>query len=165
MKGCGDLHPGSSEVDLHVITLAAAGTKKSRASYTTHRSPGWHDQPMARRVLIIDDNSAFRTAARGLLERAGFVVVAEAGTSASGIREAKTHSPDLAIVDVQLPDFDGFEAAERLSELDVPPRVILTSSLDSADFGALVAGSSALGFIPKAELSASLITALLAQTA
>ena len=91
--------------------------------------------------------------------------MAEAGTSASGIREAKTHSPDLAIVDVQLPDFDGFEAAERLSELDVPPRVILTSSLDSADFGALVAASSALGFIPKAELSASLITALLAQTA
>ena len=120
---------------------------------------------MARRVLIVDDNSAFRTAARRLLERAGFVVVAEAETSASGIREAKTHSPDLAIVDVQLPDFDGFEVAERLSELDVPPRVILTSSLDGADFGALVAGSSALGFIPKAELSASLITALLAQTA
>ena len=119
---------------------------------------------MARRVLIIDDNSAFRAAARRLLERAGFVVVAEAGTSASGIQEAKTHSPDLAIVDVQLPDFDGFEVAERLSELEAPPRVILTSSLDGADFGALVAGSSALGFIPKAELSASLINALLAQT-
>ena len=78
--------------------------------------------------------------------------------------EAKTHSPDVAIVDVQLPDFDGFEVAERLSELEAPPRVILTSSLDGADFGALVAGSSALGFIPKAELSASLINALLAQT-
>jgi DNA-binding response OmpR family regulator len=70
----------------------------------------------------------------------------------------------VAIVDVQLPDFDGFEVAERLSELDVPPRVILISSLDGADFGALVAGSSALGFLPKAELSASLLNALLAQT-
>ena len=117
---------------------------------------------MERRVLIIDDNSAFRTAARRLLERAGFVVVAEAGTGASGIREAKTHGPDLAIVDVQLPDFDGFEVAARLAELDVSPRVILISSLDGADFGALVAGSSALGFIPKGELSASLIDALLA---
>ena len=67
-------------------------------------------------------------------------------------------------MDVQLPDFDGFEVAERLSELDAPPRVILISSLDGADFGALVAGSSALGFIPKAELSASLINGLLAQT-
>jgi DNA-binding NarL/FixJ family response regulator len=119
---------------------------------------------MARRVLIIDDNSAFRAAARRLLERAGFVVVAEAGTGAGGVREAKAHSPDLAIVDVQLPDFDGFELAERLSELEVPPRVILISSLDGADFGALVVGSSALGFIPKAELSASLINALVAQT-
>jgi CheY-like chemotaxis protein len=127
------------------------------------RSSGWHDQPMERRVLIIDDNSAFRTAAGRLLERAGFVVVAQAGTGASGIREAKTHRPDLAIVDVQLPDFDGFEVAARLAELEMPPRVILTSSLDGADFGALVAGSSALGFIPKAELSASLINGLLAQ--
>jgi DNA-binding NarL/FixJ family response regulator len=119
---------------------------------------------MERRLLIIDDNSAFRAAARRLLERAGFVVVAEAGTGASGIREAATHRPDVAIVDVQLPDSDGFEVAERLSELAVPPRVILISSLDGADFGALVAGSPALGFIPKAELSASLIGGLLAQT-
>ena len=67
-------------------------------------------------------------------------------------------------MDVQLPDFDGFEVAERLSELDAPPRVILISSLDGADFGALVATSSALGFVPKAELSASHINALLDQT-
>ena len=127
------------------------------------RSKGWHDQPMDHRVLIVDDNGAFRAAARQLLERAGFAVVAESGSGAGGVDEAKAHNPDVAIVDVQLPDIDGFEVAERLSELDVPPRVILTSSLDGADFGALVAGSSALGFIPKAELSASLVNALLAQ--
>ena len=125
---------------------------------------GWHDQQMDHRVLIVDDNGAFRAAARQLLERAGFSVVAEAGSGAGGVEEAKAHSPDVAIVDVQLPDFDGFEVAERLSRLDVPPRVILTSSLDDADFGTLVAGSSALGFVPKAELSASLVGALLART-
>jgi DNA-binding NarL/FixJ family response regulator len=119
---------------------------------------------MDHRVLIVDDNSAFRAAARQLLERAGFAVVAEAESGAGGVEEAQTHSPDVAIVDVQLPDFDGFEVAARLSKLDVPPRVILISSLDDADFGALVAGSSALGFLPKAELSGSLISALLAQT-
>jgi CheY-like chemotaxis protein len=116
---------------------------------------------VGRRVLIVDDNGAFRAAARRLLERAGFVVVAEAGTGAGGIREAAAHSPDLAIVDVQLPDLDGFEVAARLSRLEPAPGVILTSSLDGSDFGALVAGSSALGFIPKAELSVSLIDALL----
>jgi DNA-binding NarL/FixJ family response regulator len=128
------------------------------------RSPGWHDQAMDHRVLVVDDNRAFRAAARQLLELAGFAVIAEAESGAAGVEEARTHSPDVAIVDVQLPDFDGFEGAERLSELDVPPRVILISSLDGADFGALVAGSPALGFVPKAELSASLIDALLAQT-
>ena len=63
---------------------------------------------------------------------------------------------------MQLPDLDGFEVAERLAALDPAPEVILTSSLDGTDFGALVAGSPALGFIPKAELSARAIEALLA---
>ena len=116
---------------------------------------------MRRRVLIIDDNSAFREAARQLLERSGFVVVAEAETGNEGVREARAHTPDLALVDVQLPDFDGFEVAERLSGLTQAPRVILTSSLDGSDFGALLAASSALGFIPKGDLSARAIDTLL----
>lgn len=119
---------------------------------------------MYRRVLIVDDNSAFRAAARQLLERAGFVVVAEAGDGGEGLRAAKEHTPDFAIVDVQLPDLDGFELAERLQALDPAPQVILTSSLDGTDFGALVASSSALGFIPKAELSSRAIERLLAPT-
>ena len=119
---------------------------------------------MPPRVLIVDDNTAFRAAARQLLERCGFVVVAEAGDGLEGLRAAKEHTPDLAIVDVQLPDLDGFELAERLRALELPPEVILTSSLDGTDFGALVASSSALGFIPKAELSAPAIDALLAPT-
>jgi CheY-like chemotaxis protein len=116
------------------------------------------------RVLIVDDNSAFRAAARQLLERAGFVVVAEAGDGVDGLRAAREHTPDLAIVDVQLPDLDGFELAERLRALELRPEVILTSSLDWTDFGALVASSSVLGFIPKAELSAAAVDALLART-
>jgi CheY-like chemotaxis protein len=119
---------------------------------------------MRRRVLIIDDNSAFRAAARQLLERAGFVVVAEAGDGLEGLRAAKEHTPDLAIVDLQLPGLDGFAVAERLREYEPAPHVILTSSLDGADFGALVDSSAALGFIPKAELSTRAIQALLEPT-
>ena len=114
------------------------------------------------RVLLVDDNSDFRRAARQLLERHGFAVVAEAETGIDGIERAQEHRPDLVLVDVQLPDIDGFEVAERLSRLAVPVDAILTSSLDGTDFGALVACSSALGFVPKAELSASVIEALLA---
>jgi DNA-binding NarL/FixJ family response regulator len=117
---------------------------------------------MSRRVLIVDDNRPFRDAARQLLERGGFVVVAEAEDGGGGVHAARAHAPDVAIVDVQLPDFDGFEVAEQLGALEPAPAVILTSSLDGTDFGALVAGSSALGFIPKADLSARTIEALLA---
>jgi len=114
------------------------------------------------RVLLVDDISDFRRAARQLLERHGFAVVAEAETGISGIERAQEHRPDLVLVDVQLPDIDGFEVTKRLAQLEPPVAVILTSSLDGADFGALVAGSPALGFLPKAELSASAIEALLA---
>lgn len=116
---------------------------------------------MPRRVLLVDDNSDFRGAARQLLERHGFAVVAEAETGISGIERAQEQRLDLALVDVQLPDIDGFEVAQRLSRLGVPVEVILTSSLDGCDVGGLVAGSSALGFVPKGELSASAIEALL----
>ena len=137
---------------------------KSRASHIAAPGHGRHDAPMCRRVLIVDDNSHFRAAARQLLERSGFLVVAEAGDGVEGLRAANEHAPDLAIVDLQLPDLDGFAVAERLREVEPAPHVILTSSLDGTDFGALVAGSSALGFIPKAELSARAIEALLAPT-
>lgn len=123
-----------------------------------------HDQSIGRRLLIIDDNIAFRAAARQLLERAGFVVVAEAGTGIDGIEKANKHRPDLVLVDVQLPDLDGFEVADRVSRLEGESVVILTSSLDGMDFAELVASSSALGFIPKAELSDRAIEALLAPT-
>jgi CheY-like chemotaxis protein len=119
---------------------------------------------MARGILIIDDNPAFRTMARSLLARDGLIVVAEAGTGSDGVQQAKRHRPGLVLVDVQLPDFDGFEVAERLSRFEAPPDVILTSSLDAADFGALVASSPALGFIAKADLSAAAIEELVARS-
>ena len=152
-------HLGRVDVGLHVVTLART---KSGASHTAHRRGRWHDRFMPCRVLLVDDDSDFRRAARQLLERHEFAVVAEAETGISGIERAQEHRPDLVLVDVKLPDIDGFEVAERLSRLEVPVHVILTSSLADSDFGALVAGSSALGFVPKAELSASAIEALLA---
>jgi DNA-binding NarL/FixJ family response regulator len=119
---------------------------------------------MRRRILVIDDNTAFRGAVGQLLTTDTFVVVAGAATGASGVKLAEEHEPDLVIVDVQLPDTDGFDVAEQLAQLDLALQVILTSSLDSSDLGALVTESSARGFIPKAELSATTIDALLGPT-
>ena len=75
---------------------------------------------MACRVLLVDDNSDFRSAARQLLERHGFAVVGEADTGTGGVERAQELRPDLVLVDLQLPDIDGFEVAERLSQLGVP---------------------------------------------
>ena len=149
--------PASPALTRQPACQHARRRKESRPATLPIRGPGRHDPSMRRRVLIVDDNSAFRTAARQLLERSGFVVVAEAGTGVERHRgRRRSTRPDLAIVDVQLPDLRrlrGRRAAFARSKLR--REVILTSSLDGTDFGALVASSSALGFIPKAELSAS----------
>jgi DNA-binding NarL/FixJ family response regulator len=112
-------------------------------------------------VLVVDDHAGFRACARRLLEREGYRVVAEAGDGASGIARASELAPQLALVDVYLPDIDGFEVAARLAELDAPPVVLLTSSRDRAELEPLLPGSTARGFVPKDELSRESIEELL----
>ena len=108
---------------------------------------------MGHRVLIVDDHPSFRATARVLLEAEGFDVVGEAADGASALTEAGRLQPEVVLLDVQLPDIDGFDVAARLTGNDDSPVVILVSSRDSSDFGPLVTRSGARGFVPKAELS------------
>jgi CheY-like chemotaxis protein len=71
---------------------------------------------MAETVLIVDDHAAFRSFARALLEAEGFDVVAEADDGASGLAAFAELRPAVVVLDVQLPDIDGFQVAERLHE-------------------------------------------------
>jgi DNA-binding NarL/FixJ family response regulator len=112
-------------------------------------------------VLIVDDHAPFRASARMLLEADGFDVVGEAEDGASGLDAAAALGPQLVLLDVQLPDLDGFEVATRLTESGDGPAVVLVSSRDGTDFGPLVRRSGAKGFIPKAELSGAALRALL----
>ena len=111
-------------------------------------------------VLIVDDHPTFRLTARLLLEAEGYEVVGEAGDGASAIDAARKLAPQLVLLDVQLPDIDGFDVASRLLDGEDGPVVVLTSSRDGADFGPLIERSGARGFIPKAELSGERIRAL-----
>ena len=113
------------------------------------------------RVLIVDDHPSFRATARALLQAEGYDVVGEAETGVSALRQAKDLEPDLVLLDVQLPDFDGFEVAARLTGNGSTIDVVLCSSRDGSDFGPLVAQSGARGFIPKAELSGAALQAVL----
>jgi DNA-binding NarL/FixJ family response regulator len=112
-------------------------------------------------VLIVDDHPSFRANARALLEAEGLEVVGEAEDGTAALAEVERLQPQVVLLDVQLPDIDGFEVASRLTA-NGGPRVILVSSHDARDFGQLVARSGAAGFIPKAELSGSAIAQLLA---
>ena len=116
---------------------------------------------VTRTVLIVDDHPSFRATARALLESEGFRVVAEAPTGAAALTAAREHHPDVVLLDVQLPDLDGFEVTRRLSSNGASPAVVLVSSRDASDYGELIAACGARGFVPKAELSGAAVRALL----
>lgn len=111
-------------------------------------------------VLIVDDHPSFRASARRMLEAGGYAVVGEAADGAAAIAAVEALDPDLVLLDVQLPDLDGFAVAERLQSSGRAPAIVLTSSRDGADFGAAVAESPARGFIAKGELSGATLAEL-----
>ena len=124
-------------------------------------SRGRCDDLLVTSVLIVDDHPGFRASARALLQAEGYEVVGEAGDGASALEAARALHPELVLLDVQLPDADGFSVAAQLARLTGAPAVVMTSSRDLDDFGSLVAESGACGFVPKGELCAAAIAALL----
>jgi DNA-binding NarL/FixJ family response regulator len=116
---------------------------------------------MGMTVLIVDDHPSFRASARTLLEAEGYEIVGEAENGAQAVAAVEALHPDLVLLDVQLPDFDGFQVADRLRKLADPPAVVLTSSRDGADYGRCIGDCGARGFVPKADLSGAAIAALL----
>jgi DNA-binding NarL/FixJ family response regulator len=96
-----------------------------------------------------------------LLTAAGYKVVGEAADGESGVRVARDLSPDLVLLDVQLPDITGFEVARLVRSEPDPPVIVLISSRDAADYGSRILRSGARGFISKAELSGPALKAVL----
>jgi DNA-binding NarL/FixJ family response regulator len=106
----------------------------------------------ARRVLVVDDHPSFRSCARALLESEGFEVVGEAADGESAVALAAELAPGLVLLDIQLPDSDGFAVAERLLAHDPQLRVVLASSRDRSSYGPRIEESGAVGFLAKADL-------------
>jgi DNA-binding NarL/FixJ family response regulator len=122
----------------------------------------WDDGPVLPSVLIVDDHGGFRSRARLLLESGGFKVLGEASDGASAIQAACQLRPQLVLLDVQLPDMDGFAVACELACFPNPPDVILISSRDASDYRDRLIATSARGFIAKADLTVAAIGSLLA---
>lgn len=112
-----------------------------------------------RTVLIVDDYPPFLDSARGLLESGDFEVVGDAEDGLTALRLTEELRPEVVLLDVHMPDLDGFEVARRLAQLESPPLVVLTSSRD--DYAPLVAASAAHAFVRKDALSAETLAAVL----
>lgn len=115
---------------------------------------------MARRVLIVDDHAEFRALARAMLERDGFEVVGEAADGAETLIAVQQTRPEVILLDVQLPDVNGFDIARALNDGEDAPVIVMTSTRDAADFGRRLERSGARGFIAKSRLSGAAIAEL-----
>jgi len=106
------------------------------------------------RVLIVDDQPAFRRQLCALLTRAGFEVVGEAQDMAEAEEQARGTHPDLAVVDVMLPGVNGLDGIPRLKEILPDLRVIVVSAYrDRAEiFRTAARAAGAEAFVPKDDL-------------
>jgi len=114
-----------------------------------------------RSVLIVDDHAAFRSSARLMLEADGYTIVGEAADGASALTETERLRPSVVLLDIQLPDVDGFRVAERLATRPDAPIIVLISSREAIAWGARLAISPARVFIAKGDLTGSSLTDLL----
>jgi DNA-binding NarL/FixJ family response regulator len=104
------------------------------------------------RVLVVDDEPRFRDAARRLLERRGYAVVAEASRAATALDAVERFAPQAVLLDVRLGDDDGFEVCRTLTRARPGLAVLLASTGDYADYADMVTSSGARGFVNKRSL-------------
>jgi DNA-binding NarL/FixJ family response regulator len=113
-------------------------------------------------VLIVDDHAAFRSAARELLTAEGYAVVGEAADGASALEAVRELRPDVVLLDVQLPDLNGFDVAELLAKEETMPVVVFISSRGLSSVRWRLAANPGWRFIAKSDLSGEVLAAALA---
>jgi CheY-like chemotaxis protein len=113
----------------------------------------WDHERMPRSVLVVDDDAEFRDLAARVLRGWGHTVIGEAGSVAEALAEASRLMPDTVLIDIGLPDGDGFSLTEQLVAMPWPVRVVLISS--DSDRGTVQAAyrAGADSFVPKDELA------------
>jgi two-component system response regulator DegU len=105
------------------------------------------------RVLVVDDARNTRSMLCGLIERRGFIVAGEAESAAGALESVQRLAPNGVLLDVRLPDGNGFEVCARLTAMHPRLAVVLTSCDPDSSFYELAEASGARGFVPKNELT------------
>lgn len=99
--------------------------------------------PTTPRVLVVDDQTLVRQGIRTLLELAGIEVIGEASDGAEALRACVAHSPDVVLLDLQMPVYDGLWFLKKQSEqgIEIPALVLTTFDDDALVLDALRAGA------------------------
>lgn len=118
---------------------------------------------MGRKAVIIDDHAGFRAQAAELLRASGYEVVGSCPDGRSALAALSALRPDVVLLDVQLPDIDGFSLVAQLDGVCAGTTIVLISTREAADYGSRVRRSGAVGFISKAELSGQSLANVLAR--
>jgi DNA-binding NarL/FixJ family response regulator len=113
------------------------------------------------RCLLVDDSPEFLASATRLLESQGFEIVGRATRGAEALELAERLAPEVALVDIELADEDGIALTHDFEERAPETRVILISAYERDDLSDLIAGSRAVGFLPKRSLGAAAVRPLL----
>ena len=116
------------------------------------------------RILVAEDETIIRLDLRKTLEEAGFEVCAEARNGAEAVALARSEEPDLAILDVKMPELDGIEAARRiLAERPIPVVMVTAYGQDELVSRAIEAG--VFGYLVKPFRESDLLPAIRAARA
>jgi two-component system, response regulator YesN len=105
------------------------------------------------RVLVVDDSEVTRRLLCRLVSQSGYCVVGEASSLTSAVEAVEHAVPDAVLLDIHLPDGDGFDLTRRLLEAHPQMRVLLTSACAEDSFYSRSKLVGARGFVPKAELA------------
>jgi DNA-binding NarL/FixJ family response regulator len=114
-------------------------------------------------LVVVDDHAWFREVVEERLAAAGWRIVGEAATGAAAIDLVARLAPDIVLLDVMLPDMDGFAVADRLAAAGSASAVVLTSGHERGDFAGRVRAAPVRGFLPKEMISGPALAALLAR--
>lgn len=110
------------------------------------------------KILIADDHAVVLMSLRLLLEQAGHEVVGQAHCGFDVISMARLHSPDLIVLDIDMPQLDGFSVLKRLSAAGLNCKVVVFTALNSEQYAPRCARSGAAGFASKASDLSELLT-------
>lgn len=106
--------------------------------------------PVPLRVILVDDENLIRSALATMLSLEDDLDVhGEAATVADGIRLAQSAQPDVAVLDLQLPDGDGLELAARIADVSPTTRCLVVTSHSRPGYLKRALAQGVLGFLPK----------------